>query len=245
MSFWPRCAGGVSPAALAVAALAAVTAVPAPGARPAAAAELRGRLELVDAKGRPAAGVDAAQSVVYFQPRGAKAMSARTPERRSFELATRDKQFEPRVLAVPVGSTVRFPNADPILHNVFSVSPANAFDLGLARQGPGKEVTFAKAGVVRVFCNVHHSMVAYVVVLETPFYTPPDAAGDFVLSGLPDGPGTLTVWHEQADPASLEVRLPAPAAVVVRVEAAKPRVPPHLNKAGRSYWRSRGDRYDR
>ena len=248
MSSWPRCAGGASlaaVAALAMAGLAVAGVGGVLGARPAAGAELRGRLQLVDAKGRPAAGADAAQSVVYFQPRGAAAKPSRTAERHPFELVTRNKQFEPRVLAVPVGATVHFPNADPILHNVFSVSPGNAFDLGLARQGPGKEATFTKPGVVRVFCNVHHSMVAYVVVLDTPFYASPDAAGDFALSGLPDGPGTLTVWQEQADPATLEVRLPAAAAVVVRVEATKPRVPPHLNKSGRSYWRSRGDRYDR
>ena len=83
------------------------------------------------------------------------------------------------------------------------------------------------------------------LVLDTPYFASPDAAGDFALSGLPEGPGTLTVWHEQADPRTLEVRLPAAAAVVVRVEATRPRVPPHLNKLGRSYFRSRGDRYDR
>lgn len=69
---------------------------------------------------------------------------------------------------VPAGSTVRFPNQDSILHNVFSVSRANRFDLGLYRRGEGKSATFRQPGVVRVFCNVHHSMVAYVVVVETP-----------------------------------------------------------------------------
>jgi plastocyanin len=241
MSCWRRCAGAARAPAAALSAVLAVAALAA--ASPATGGELRGRLDLVDAKGRPASDVEPAKAVVYFQPAGARA--ALSGPHRTYEIVTRDKEFVPRVLAVPVGSSLRFPNADPILHNVFSVSPGNAFDLGLYRAGPGKTTRLDRPGIVRVFCNVHHSMVAYVLVLDTPYYAAPDAAGDFVLSGLPDGAGTLTVWHEQAEPSSLQVRVPAATPLIVRLEATRPRVPPHLNKLGRSYWRSRGDRYDR
>lgn len=224
----------------------ALLAVQAAAGAPAGAAELRGQLDLVDAQGRPVQGVDTARSVVYYQP-ATGATPAPKPGPSPLEVVTRGKQFEPRVLPVRVGSRVRFPNADPILHNVFSVSPGNAFDLGLARQGAGKDVTFTRPGLVRVFCNVHHSMVAYVLVLDTPYFTSPDAGGSFALTGLPAGEGTLTAWHEQADPQSLTIRVPpaTPAPLVIRLAATKPRVPPHLNKAGRSYRHPRGDRYDR
>ncbi len=112
------------------------------------------------------------QAVVYYEPVVARSRSA--PPAEPFVMATRQKEFVPRMLAVPRGSRVRFPNEDPILHNVFSVSPDNGFDLGLYRKGPGKERTFDKPGLVRVFCNVHHGMVAYLLVLDTPFYASPD-----------------------------------------------------------------------
>jgi plastocyanin len=211
---------------------------------PAHAEEIRGRVQLLAKGGKgPARGSDVRQAVVYFEPAGGPA--ARPPEA-PFEMVTRRKEFIPRLLVVPRGSRVRFPNQDPILHNVFSVSPANQFDLGLYRRGPGKEKRFDEAGLVRVFCNVHHDMVAYLLVLETPFHALPDAGGAFVLGGLPRGPGRLTVWHEQTDPWTLDVELPPKTAgdLVARVEVVRPLIPAHLNKLGQSYFRSQRDRYN-
>jgi hypothetical protein len=138
---------------------------------------------------------------------------------------------------------VRFPNTDPILHNVFSVSSGNRFDLGFYPEGPGKSWTFQEPGVVRVFCNVHHSMVAYILVLETPHFTSPGSRGAFTLSDLPQGEGTLTVWHPRTEPRSRRVSPGDAAPVVVRLPVTLERVPPHLNKFGRSYQRGRRDRY--
>jgi plastocyanin len=180
------------------------------------------------------------QAVVYFE--SAVPQPTRAPET-PYEIVTRGKEFLPRVLAVPRGSRVRFPNSDPILHNVFSVSGDNSFDLGLYRKGPGKDKRFDHPGVVRVFCNVHQAMVAYVLVLETPFSTSPDAAGAFALAGLPRGAGKLTVWHEQAEPWTMDLRLPAASPVVAKVEVTRPRIPPHLDKTGRSYSRAKRDKY--
>jgi plastocyanin len=179
--------------------------------------------------------------VVYWEPAGG---SGARPAEAPLLMKTRKKQFSPRMLVVPRGARVRFPNEDPILHNVFSVSPGNAFDLGLYRKGPGKEQRFTEPGVVRVFCNVHHDMVAYLLVVDTPHVTSPGADGSFVLSGLPKGPGRLTVWHEQADPWTADLELPPGKPVTARVEIVRPRVPPHLNKVGQSYFQSGRDRYN-
>jgi plastocyanin len=204
--------------------------------------DLRGTVQLLAKGGKgPARESDVSQAVVYFEPAGG------APARRSdapFEMITRQKQFLPRVLVVPRGARVRFPNQDPILHNVFSVSPGNPFDLGLYREGPGKEQKLDKPGLVRVFCNVHHSMVAYILVLDTPYYTQPGPDGRFSLTGLPKGPGRLTVWHEQADPWTIDLALPQPGPVAARVEVVRPRIPPHLNKTGQSYFLSGRDRYN-
>jgi len=142
---------------------------------------------------------------------------------------------------VPAGATVVFPNQDPILHNVFSVSGENRFDLGLYRQGPGKSATFKRSGLVRVFCNVHQSMAATIAVVDTPYSTSPDASGAFQMR-IPEGAGKLEVWHEQTDPVVIEVGPRGDvSAVEARAVVTRPRVPQHLNKLGRPYDRGRAD----
>lgn len=231
MSFWRRSAGAAEILLLLLL-----------FAAPAGAEEIRGTVQLLAKGGKgPARGADVAQAVVYWEPAGgARVRPADAP----LVMSTRKKQFTPRLLTVPRGSKVRFPNQDPILHNVFSVSPGNAFDLGLYRTGAGKEQTFDQSGVVRVFCNVHHDMVAYLLVLDTPHFASPRPDGSFILSGLPKGEGRLTVWHEQAEPWTADLQLPAGKPVAARVEVVRPRVPPHLNKTGQSYFQSGRDRYN-
>jgi plastocyanin len=211
-------------------------------ALPASAEELRGKVELLAKGGRgPARGSDVKQAVVYYEPASPPPVRAAAAP---FEIVTRKKEFTPRVLAVPKGSRVRFPNQDPILHNVFSVSGGNKFDLGLYRMGPGKEKRFEEPGLVRVYCNVHHDMAASLLVLDTPFFVSPGPTGEFVLTGLPRGKGKLTVWHEQAEPWTTEVDVPGGKPVAARIEVVKPLIPPHLNKSGQSYFRSQRDRYN-
>lgn len=208
----------------------------------AAAEDLHGRVQLLAKGGKgPARGVDARQALVWFEPEGGAPVR---PPSAPFVMTTKDKQFVPRVLTVPKGSRVVFPNQDVILHNVFSVSGGNSFDLGLYKKGSGKEVTFKEAGLVRVFCNVHHAMVAYVWVLATPYQATPGADGSFTFTGLPRGPGRLTVWHEQADPVTIDIQVPRTGLLAARVEIVRPRVPPHLDKAGKSYFGAQRDRYN-
>lgn len=207
-------------------------------AAPAAGEEIRGVVRLtVEGGGRVSRGVE--DSVVAFQPD--RRVPVEVPETPPV-MATSRKQFQPQVLIVPRGSEVRFPNFDPILHNVFSVSPGSQFDLGVYGRSDGASFTFERPGLVRIYCNVHRSMFAYVLVLDTPFYTRPDRSGAFRLSELPTGPGTLILWHPRGDFATLRVE---PSAVLddVEIEISRHQIPPHLDKFGRPY-RAARDRYN-
>lgn len=204
----------------------------------AGAATLEGRLTLVEDKGRDAA-AEMRGAIVYFVPDAPVAIE---PPAEPADVATVRKDFLPRVSAVVRGTTVRFPNEDPILHNVFSVSSRNRFDLGLVAKGEAGRVVLSEAGTVAIFCNVHHDMVAYVLVLETPFFATPQGDGRFRLEGLPDGPGTVTVWHERAEPWRTATTVPGATPLQVRLELTKPRIPPHNDKQGKPY-RRRGRRY--
>jgi len=198
----------------------------------ACAAELRGQISL-SAGGKPLRASEAAEAVVYFRPRTAFPPPAPMP---AASMSTRRKEFIPRVLAITPGTEVQFPNMDPILHNAFSTSPGNAFDTGVYGSGQGASHVFEKPGLVKVYCNVHHAMAAHILVLDTPWFTKPDAQGRFELHDLPAGPGDLVVFHDRAgpwqqsvDPATQNDPLDIP------LELKRRRVPPHMNKFGKPY----------
>jgi plastocyanin len=109
-------------------------------------------------------------------------------------LDQRNLEFFPRLLAVRVGTTVRFPNNDRVFHNVFSFKDGKKFDLGVYPIGAVKLVTFDRAGVSRLFCNIHPNMAAYVVAVDSPYVTTSDAAGRFVLQ-VPPGHHTWHAWR--------------------------------------------------
>jgi plastocyanin len=108
------------------------------------------------------------------------------------------QKFDPEMLVVPVGSTVSFPNADPIFHNVFSLSKTRQFDLGNYPSGKTRTVTFDKPGVVQVFCHLHPDMNATILVVPNGWFTRPDDRGAFAFSGLPSGNYQVVVWHKSA-----------------------------------------------
>lgn len=195
---------------------------------------LQGKLELTqDGRATTDKSLLRENAAVWYEP----AAGGKTLAPRHGEMTTVRKAFTPGVVIVPVGSTVRFPNQDPILHNVFSVSGKNSFDLGLVGAGKGKSATFREAGIVRVFCNVHHNMFAHVVAVGTPFFARPDATGSFSLEGLPGGTGMLRFWHERGEPGEMRITLPREGAVRLTVPITQPKVPPHKNKLGKSYAR--------
>lgn len=196
------------------------------------AATIEGRIALT-AEGKPLRAEEAQDAIVYFRP---KVPAAKPAAPTSAEMRTVRKQFVPRVLAVTAGSSVRFPNADPILHNAFSTSKDNAFDVGLYGEGEGQLVTFSHPGYVRVYCNVHHSMIGHILVLDTPYFTHPDASGNFRLTNVPKGEGDLVVWHERANPWHAVVEAGKPL-TDVGLELTQRKIPQHMNKFGKPYGR--------
>jgi plastocyanin len=118
-----------------------------------------------------------------------------------------NESFAPRVVAVPVGSTVDFPNADPMYHNVFSLSGAKNFNLGRFPQGRSKGVTFDKPGLIRVFCDIHSHMSATVIVFSHPWFAVPDESGRFQLPEVPPGEREVTAWHERLGDTTLRVHV--------------------------------------
>ncbi len=119
-----------------------------------------------------------------------------TPPDSLFKMSQKDKMFVPSVLAVGVGYSVDFPNLDPFFHNVFSYSSSKEFDLGRYPKGKSEKVTFDKPGIVKVFCEIHFSMRAYVHVLETPYFATSDEKGNFVIKNVEPGNYTLNIWQE-------------------------------------------------
>jgi plastocyanin len=113
-------------------------------------------------------------------------------------LEQRNRQFFPDVLVIPAGSTVSFPNLDPIFHNVFSLSKVKSFDLGNYSKDHTKSVTFTKPGIVFVNCHLHPNMAAAIVVSPNQWSTKSDGTGRFVLSNVPPGAYTIVAWHKAA-----------------------------------------------
>jgi plastocyanin len=105
------------------------------------------------------------------------------------------KQFAPRVTVVPVGSSLAFPNRDTVRHHVYSFSPVKTFDLKLYAGTPANPVLFDKPGIVVLGCNIHDQMLAWVVVVETPYFGKTNAAGQISLPAAPAGNYALKVWH--------------------------------------------------
>ena len=110
----------------------------------------------------------------------------------------RNETFSPHVLAIDVGSSVDFPNNDRTFHNVFSLSKAKRFDLGRYGQGKSKTVLFDSPGVVRVFCDIHSHMNAFVLVFNHPFHDTADASGRYRIDNIPPGTYTVNAWHDGA-----------------------------------------------
>jgi len=113
-------------------------------------------------------------------------------------ITQREKTFLPHVLAVPVGTSVQFRNDDRIYHNVFSIAKPNEFDGGIRATGATYVKTFGHPGVVELLCNIHATMNAYVVVVDSPYYAKAQASGAFSIHNVPTGRYDVSAWHEAA-----------------------------------------------
>ena len=146
------------------------------------------QVEVLDAAGKPLA-----DAVVFLE-----SLEARKAVRplAGAEMAQEKRQFVPGVLVVPLGTEVRFPNHDTVRHHVYSFSPAKKFELKLYTGTPSNPVRFDQPGVAVLGCNIHDQMVAWIVVVDTPYYArTPAVPGRAQIDNVPPGAYTLRTWH--------------------------------------------------
>lgn len=153
------------------------------------------------ARGRP----DRSRSVVYLEQAPQTAFG---PPPRRAEMDQQDETFVPYVLPISVGTTVDFPNSDPVYHNVFSLSRSRRFDLGRYARGQTKSVRFDRPGIVRVFCDIHSHMSAYVLVFAHSYFAATGPEGRYRIEGVPPGSYTLVVWTDGSERARREIAIP-------------------------------------
>ena len=128
----------------------------------------------------------------------------------TMRVAQQGATFSPHVLPVVAGTTVEWPNQDAIFHNVFSVSEAKQFDLGLYKGNPpDKKITFDKAGRVDVYCSIHENMHCIVYVLENPYFAVTDQRGHYAIAGVPPGTYKLKAWHDRLPIAEQQITVPS------------------------------------
>src|SRR6266567_944545 len=199
------------------------------GQRGAAQGRVSGRIAVLEKKNKPSP--DLSSAVVYLEGAGPPAPPV------TVQIAINDKEFVPRVVVVPLGSTVRFPNHDPFDHNVFSASDPNQFDLGQYGRGEAKGRTFTSPGLVRVFCNIHPRMVAFVQVMAGRHFTQPAADGSFEITPVPPGAWVLHAWHERSPEIrqTVSVTTAGTSGIELALDARGFRWTPHKNKYGKDY----------
>lgn len=171
---------------------------PAPRPEPAPAPEKPKRPALVTVEGLVSGGGQAGPGGAVITLKRLDGAMPRLVPVRDRVVLQRGKQFLPRVVVVPVGSSLVFRNEDEIAHDVFSLSKVQPFDTGLYKAGNDKTQELDKAGVVQLLCNIHTQMQGWVVVVDTPLYGQADASGAFKIAGVPPGEYDVEAWHEFA-----------------------------------------------
>jgi len=194
---------------------------PADGTRRSAAnAAIRGRVELryvpPDLDPRPNVGdlampplhdpTDRRRSVVFLETAPRAAFEQRDDVRPKMD--QKNETFVPHVLAIVAGTTVDFPNSDRTYHNVFSLSRAKSFDLGRYAAGRSKSVRFDRPGIVRVFCEIHSHMSAFILVFAHRYFAVTDDEGRFRLDNVPPGTYTVVAWNESVPQATRRIVVP-------------------------------------
>jgi plastocyanin len=209
-----------APAVLSFVSLVSLVSSAPAGVAAARAGAIRGRIEIrriatamerrpgVAGLGTPAAldTPDLSRSVVYLEsaPRGA----FETSEGGRAVMDQRNETFVPHVLAITRGTTVDFPNTDKFYHNVFSLSKARSFDLGRYAAGNSRPVRFDRPGIVRVFCDIHSHMNAFILVFSHPFFAMTDSEGRYRIENVPPGTYGVIAWNEGTSSEAKPVTVP-------------------------------------
>lgn len=154
---------------------------------------------------RGKAGQTLADVVLLLEPQGTKAAVKPLAK---VEIAQQARRFVPVVTVVPVGTKVQFPNQDTVRHHVYSFSPAKKFELKLYVGKPENPIEFDHAGLVVLGCNIHDTMVGWVVVSDTPWYAKTSAGGRATLADVPPGSYVLRSWHPDLPAGSTGIEQP-------------------------------------
>ena len=190
-----------------------------------------GKVTLTNADGEPKG--DMSGVVVYLE-----GVPGDAPAPKNNEIRQKDLTFIPDRMVVVKGSAVEFPNDDKVFHNVFSLSKAKRFDLGLYKSGTSKGVTFNKAGIIDVYCNIHPQMAAKILVVDNKHYAVTAADGSFKIQNVPPGTYPAVAWQPYGNVWRGEVTVqPGKAATLsaTLVAGAKPQY--HTRKDGTPYGR--------
>lgn len=182
--------------------------------------------------------------VVFLEPAGAPTSKMPRLSPTNTTIALQSRQFSPRVRVITEGSKVEFPNQDPFSHNVFSKTNGG-FDTGTYGRGKAKDQTFKEPGIYPIYCNVHPRMTAFIITLNTPYFTQAGNDGRFVLENVPPGQYKLNVWHDRTSVVTKEVTVSAAGVANLRIEldARVYKYVQHKDKTGKDYKSATGDRY--
>lgn len=168
----------------------------------AAAATVSGTVKLMDSREPDVRRRgDYSGVAVWLEPLGAQATASKSVRAK---IVQKQKKFVPHVLAIPAGAAVDFPNLDPIFHNAFSNFSGQPFDVGLYAPGASQRVVFKREGIVRVFCNIHPTMSAVIVVVKTPYIAVSGKAGAFSIRDVAPGEYRLHIFHERSSDQTLQ-----------------------------------------
>ena len=192
------------------------------GSGPAAVGTLRGRVVVVNPAGgaAPKPGIASLGGASAYEPheRRSAVVYLESAPQAAFEegggvslrasMSQVNETFVPHVLAVRVGTVVDFPNDDRIYHNVFSLSKAKRFDLGRYAKGQSKSIVFDQPGIVRVFCDIHSHMSAFILVFSHRFFAVTDDQRRYEIDRVPPGTYTLVAWYEGVVRQSRSVTVP-------------------------------------
>lgn len=198
-------------------------------------AELSGRVTLILP---PKVQIDPGGSVVWIPGLTVEAPATSAPS-----VTSKGKRFEPRILAVPIGTRVKFPNMDSIYHNAFSLSPGNTFDMGLYRKGVSRDVALKSPGIVRIYCNIHPDMAASVVVVAGNAFSVVKTDGSYRIAGIPAGRYDVHLWSDVAGEQVIPLVFEAGRTTdwSPALDATKYQRVAHANKHGKAYPKAKND----